>query len=138
MSDAEVPPPEPPTDDGLMARMGITIMTVTPDSAVGTMPVTGNTQPYGLLHGGASAVLAESLASLAAMAHAQSLDPAGIAVGVDLNITHLRGARTGTVTGTATALHRGRSIAAYEIVITDAHDDAVAIARLTCALKTRR
>ncbi|WP_062306918.1 PaaI family thioesterase [Demequina subtropica] len=136
MSDAEVPLLNAPAD-GLIARMGISILKVTPDIAIGTMPVEGNTQPYGLLHGGASAVLAESLASLAAMAHALTLDPEGIAVGVDLNITHVRSARTGTVTGTATAIHLGRTIASYEVVVEDDAGAKLAVARLTCALRTR-
>ncbi|MDN4474278.1 hotdog fold thioesterase [Demequina sp. SYSU T00192] len=137
MSDAEVSVPPLP-EDGLIARMGISIMTVTPDSATGTMPVEGNTQPYGLLHGGASAVLAETLGSLAAMAHVTAMDPDGIAVGVDLNVTHVRAARSGTVTGTAVAVHLGRSIATYAIEIVDETGAKVAVSRLTCALKTRR
>ncbi|WP_062522205.1 PaaI family thioesterase [Demequina silvatica] len=134
MSDADVALPPLP-EGGLISRMGISIMTVTPDSAVGSMPVEGNTQPYGLLHGGASAVLAETLGSLAAAAHA---GPDGIAVGVDLNITHVRGMREGTVIGTATAIHRGRTIASYAVTITDESDATVAVARLTCAIRPRR
>ncbi|WP_062518183.1 PaaI family thioesterase [Demequina gelatinilytica] len=136
MSDAEVPVLNVPTD-GLIARMGISILKVTPDIAVGTMPVEGNTQPYGLLHGGASAVLAETLGSLAAMAHVLTLDPDGIAVGVDLNITHVRSARTGTVTATATAIHLGRTIASYEVTVEDDAGARLAVARLTCALRSR-
>ena len=80
------------------------------------MPVEGNTQPYGLLHGGASAVLAETLGSVGSMLHGGS---SKIAVGVDLNCTHHRGVRSGLVTGVATPLHRGRSTATYEIVVSD-------------------
>ena len=69
------------------------------------MPVEGNTQPYGLLHGGASVVLAETLGSIGAALHA---GPAGIAVGLDINATHHRAARSGFVTGTATALSPGQ------------------------------
>src|SRR3954466_15048136 len=87
-------------------RMGIRILEAAPDKVVGVMPVEGNTQPYGLLHGGASAVLAETLGSIGAMLHG---GPGKIAVGVDLNATHHRGLRSGTVTGTATPVHRGRS-----------------------------
>jgi 1,4-dihydroxy-2-naphthoyl-CoA hydrolase len=96
------------------------------------MPVEGNTQPYGLLHGGASAVLAETLGSVGSMLHGGSTK---IAVGVDLNCTHHRGARSGLVTGVATPLHRGRSTATYEIVITDEQDKRVCTARLTCLLR---
>jgi uncharacterized protein (TIGR00369 family) len=96
------------------------------------MPVEGNTQPYGLLHGGASAALAETLGSIGSMLHAGS---SKIAVGVDLNCTHHRGVRSGLVTGVATPLHRGRSTATYEIVISDEDGRRVCTARLTCLLR---
>ncbi len=137
MSDSEaVPAPMPALPAGLIDRMGIRIVEASPDGAVGTMPVEGNTQPYGLLHGGASAVLAETLGSVAAAAHARSLDPDGIAMGVDLSITHLASARTGTVTGTATALRRGRTIAVYLVEISDESGSLVASARLSCAIRS--
>ncbi|MFE1789254.1 PaaI family thioesterase [Streptomyces sp. NPDC059525] len=113
-------------------RMEIRILEASADRVVATMPVKGNTQPYGLLHGGASAVLAETLGSVGAMLHGGS---GKIAVGVDLNCTHHRGARDGIVTGTATPVHRGRSTATYEIVITDEQDRRVCTARLTCLLR---
>ncbi|HEX5569348.1 MAG TPA: hotdog fold thioesterase [Streptomyces sp.] len=113
-------------------RMGLTIVEASPEKVVGTLPVEGNTQPYGLLHGGASAVLAETLGSVGAMLHG---GPGRIAVGVDLNCTHHRGLRSGLVTGTATPLHRGRTTATYEIVITDEQDRRVCSARLTCVLR---
>jgi uncharacterized protein (TIGR00369 family) len=114
-------------------RMGIRILEASPDKVVGTMPVEGNTQPYGLLHGGASAVLAETLGSVGAMLHG---GPSKIAVGVDLNATHHRGMRSGLVTGTATPVHRGRSSATYEVVITDDESGKrVCTARLTCMLR---
>ncbi|MFD5629455.1 MULTISPECIES: PaaI family thioesterase [unclassified Streptomyces] len=116
----------------LGARMGVQIVEASADRVVGTMPVEGNTQPYGLLHGGASAVLAETLASVGAMLHGGI---SKIAVGVDLNCTHHRGVRSGLVTGVATPVHRGRSSATYEIVITDETDKRVCTARLTCMLK---
>jgi len=127
------------TDDGsaqqfpgtLLARMGIELLEVSADRAVGTMPVDGNTQPHGLLHGGASAVLAETLGSFAANAHA---GPGRVAVGIELNITHHRSARAGIVTGVATAVHRGGSLASYEIVVEDSEDRRLATARLTCML----
>ncbi len=103
-----------------------------PDRCVGTMPVEGNTQPFGLLHGGASCVLAESLASIAAVLWA---GPGRVAVGVDLNATHHRGVRGGSVTGVATPLHRGRSTATYEVAITDEDGRRVCTARLTCHLR---
>ncbi|MEW2632245.1 hotdog fold thioesterase [Streptomyces sp. NPDC048389] len=113
-------------------RMGVQIVEASADRVIGTMPVEGNTQPYGLLHGGASAVLAETLGSIGSMLHG---GPSKIAVGVDLNCTHHRGARSGIVTGIATPVHRGRSTATYEIVITDEHDKRVCSARLTCLLR---
>ncbi|WP_155055289.1 hotdog fold thioesterase [Streptomyces blattellae] len=116
----------------LGTRMGVEIVEASADRVVGTMPVEGNTQPYGLLHGGASAVLAETLGSIGSMLHAGS---AKIAVGVDLNCTHHRGVRSGRVTGVATPLHRGRSTATYEIVISDETGKRVCTARLTCMLR---
>ncbi|MFF6981418.1 PaaI family thioesterase [Streptomyces sp. NPDC008343] len=116
----------------LGTRMGVQIVEASAERVVGTMPVEGNTQPYGLLHGGASAVLAETLGSVGSMLHAGS---SKIAVGVDLNCTHHRGARAGLVTGVATPLHRGRSTATYEIVISDEAGRRVCSARLTCLLR---
>ncbi len=114
-------------------RMGIHVIEATPEKVVGTMPVEGNTQPYGLLHGGASAVLAETLGSVGAMLHG---GPNKIAVGVDLNATHHRSMRSGTVTGAAMPVHRGRSSATYEVVITDdSTGKRVCTARLTCMLR---
>ncbi|MFF8091514.1 hotdog fold thioesterase [Streptomyces sp. NPDC016675] len=116
----------------LGTRMGVEILEASADRVVGTMPVEGNTQPYGLLHGGASAVLAETLGSVGSMLHGGS---SKIAVGVDLNCTHHRGARSGLVTGVAMPVHRGRSTATYEIVISDEQDRRVCTARLTCMLR---
>ncbi|GGP68628.1 PaaI family thioesterase [Streptomyces abikoensis] len=113
-------------------RMSVTVVEASPERVVGTMPVEGNTQPYGLLHGGASAVLAETLGSVGAMLHG---GPARIAVGVDLNCTHHRGVRSGLVTGVATPVHRGRTSATYEIAITDEQDRRVCSARLTCVIR---
>ena len=113
-------------------RMGIEIRRASPEQVVGTMPVAGNTQPYGLLHGGASAVLAETLGSIGAMLHA---GPNKIAVGVDLNCTHHRPVRSGLVTGVATPAHTGRTSATYEVVLTDERGKRVCTARLTCALR---
>ncbi|AWZ08913.1 MULTISPECIES: hotdog fold thioesterase [unclassified Streptomyces] len=113
-------------------RMDIRILEASAERVVATMPVEGNTQPYGLLHGGASAVLAETIGSVGAMMHGGSTK---IAVGVDLNCTHHRGARSGLVTGVASPVHRGRTTATYEVVITDEQDRRVCTARLTCLLR---
>ncbi|MDX3310219.1 hotdog fold thioesterase [Streptomyces sp. ME08-AFT2] len=119
----------------LGTRMGVQILEASAERVVATMPVEGNTQPYGLLHGGASAVLAETIGSVGAMLHGGS---SKIAVGVDLNCTHHRGARSGLVTGVATPVHRGRSTATYEIVISDEEERRVCTARLTCLLRDVR
>ncbi|WP_122817267.1 PaaI family thioesterase [Nocardioides pantholopis] len=112
-------------------KMGIELVELSAERVVATMPVAGNTQPYGLLHGGASVVLAESLGSIGAGLHGH---PDRAPVGVDINATHHRSATSGTVTGTATAIHLGRTSASYEIVITDERGKRVCTARITCAL----
>jgi 1,4-dihydroxy-2-naphthoyl-CoA hydrolase len=115
----------------LNEKMGIELIEISAQRIVGTMPVEGNTQPMGLLHGGASVVLAETLGSVGSSIHAY---PDAVAVGVDINATHHRAATSGTVTGVATAIHLGRSSAAYEIVITDERGKRVCTSRITCAL----
>lgn len=117
----------------LAARMGIEFLEATPERVVATMPVEGNTQPYGLLHGGASAVLAETLGSIGAALHSA---PERLPVGVDLNVTHHRAVRAGRVTGTATPLHTGRTVSTWAVAVTDEDGRLVATARLTCALLT--
>jgi 1,4-dihydroxy-2-naphthoyl-CoA hydrolase len=119
----------------LLERMGIEITAVGAERTSGTMPVAGNTQPAGLLHGGASAVLAESLGSIAATVHA---GPGRAAVGIEINATHHRAMREGVATGVATAVHLGRSVVTYEIVISDEHGRRVCTARLTCMLVDAR
>ncbi len=115
----------------LNEKMGIELVEVTPDRIVATMPVAGNTQPYGLLHGGASVVLAESLGSIGSAIHGF---PDRIAVGVDINATHHRSATSGIVTGVATPLHQGRTSTAWEVVITDERGKRLCTSRITCAL----
>ncbi|HEY7224303.1 MAG TPA: hotdog fold thioesterase [Micromonosporaceae bacterium] len=119
---------------GLFDRMGITVTEASPQRAVGTMPVAGNTQPFGLLHGGASCVLAESLGSVAATLHARQAF-GGYAVGLEISATHHRAVSSGVVTGVATAIHRGGTVATYEIVITDESGQRVCTARLSCVLR---
>jgi uncharacterized protein (TIGR00369 family) len=115
----------------LNERMGIRLVEASAERVVATMPVEGNTQPYGLLHGGASVVLAETLGSIGSALHAM---PERLSVGVDINATHHRSARSGVVTGTATAIHLGRSSASYEVVVTDEEGRRLCTARITCAL----
>jgi len=120
--------------DTLVDRMGITIVEASAERVVGTMPVAGNTQPYGLLHGGASCVLAETLGSLGSALHA-GLDR--ITVGIEISATHHRAASTGQVTGVASLLHGGRTITTYEVVISDDQGRRVCTSRLTCLLIDR-
>jgi uncharacterized protein (TIGR00369 family) len=118
--------------DTLVGRMGVTVTAASAEQVTGSMPVDGNTQPYGVLHGGASCVLAETLGSLGA---ALTAGPGRFAVGVEINATHHRAAASGTVTAVATRLHAGRTITSYEIVISDDQGRRVCTARLTCLLR---
>lgn len=114
-------------------KLGIEVVEASPQRVVGRLPVSGNTQPYGLLHGGASATLAESLGSIGSALHAHSIGK--IAVGIELNASHHRAARSGWVTGVAEPMSLGRSLATYTISITDDRDVRVCTARLTCILR---
>lgn len=113
-------------------KLGVELIEVTPTRAVGRCPVAGNTQPFGLWHGGASCVLAESLASLAAAAE---VGPDGAVTGVDINATHLRAAREGWVTGVATAIRIGGTLATYDVSLTDDDDEQICAARITLYLR---
>ena len=112
----------------LDVKLGIVILEQSPERIVATMPVEGNRQGFGLLHGGASAAFAEALGSWAAVLHA---GPGRTAVGVDINATHHRAVRSGTVTGVATAIRLGRKVASHEIVVTDEEGERVCTARIT-------
>ena len=112
-------------------KMGIEILEASQERLVGRMPVEGNTQPFGLLHGGANVVLAESLGSIGAHLHA------GLhrrVVGVDINATHHRAARSGYVTAVAEAISLGRTLASYNITITDDQGRRTCTARITCLI----
>jgi len=117
----------------MMEALGIRITAVGDDWLAGSMPVDHRThQPYGLLHGGASVALAETLGSTAAML---TLDPGKeLAVGLDINANHVRGVRSGTVTGTAKALHIGRTTQVWEIRIENEEGALVCISRITMAV----
>lgn len=112
----------------LDTKMGVRILEQSAERVVATMPVEGNRQSFGLLHGGASVAFAEALGSWAAVIHA---GPGRSAVGVDINATHHRSARSGVVTGVATAIRLGRTIASHEIVITDEEGNRLCTARIT-------
>lgn len=112
----------------LADRMGIEFPEFTPTRAVATMPVEGNTQPMGLVHGGAYVVLAESLGSM----HANFLAPEGFAaVGIDINATHTASATAGIVTGVCTPVHLGRTLTVHEIAITDERGRRCSTVRIT-------
>jgi 1,4-dihydroxy-2-naphthoyl-CoA hydrolase len=113
-------------------RMGITIVSASAERVVATMPVEGNIQPQGLLHGGASCVLAETIGSLGAFLHAGA---GRIVVGIEISATHHRGVRDGEVTAVATLVHGGRTLATYDIAVTDAGGHRVCTSRLTCLIR---
>ena len=119
----------------LSNKLGIEFLEFDPQRLVATMPVDGNRQPAGLLHGGASVALAETLGSIGAALHA---GPDKLVVGVDINATHHRAAVSGRVTGTATPLHLGRGTATYEVVITDEEGRRVCTSRITCLIREPR
>ena len=116
-------------------KMGIKILEAEPGRLVGTMPVEGNTQPMGLLHGGANVVLAESLGSIGTSLHA---GPNRKIVGVDINATHHKSATTGLVTGIATAISLGKTLCSWEIVITNEAGERTCTARITCLILAER
>ena len=116
-------------------KMGIEVIEATPERLVGTMPVEGNTQPIGLLHGGANVVLAESLGSIGTQLHA------GVnrkIVGVDINATHHKPAISGVVTAVATAVSLGKTLCCYEVKITNEEGELTCSARITCLILAER
>ena len=117
----------------LAGRIGIELTEVGPDRVAGRMPVVGNRQPFDLLHGGATAALAETLGSF----HAQlAAGPGGSAVGIELNCSHHRAAKDGHVYGVSTPLQVGRTVATFEIVVRNDADQRVCTARLTCVIRS--
>ncbi|MEV4602588.1 hotdog fold thioesterase [Amycolatopsis sp. NPDC049253] len=121
-------------DQQLNDKIGLKILEATPERVVGTIPVEGNLQPYGLLHGGANATVAEALGSILAALNAGT-DRA--AMGLELSCTHHRAVRSGTVTGVATPLHVGRGTITAEIVLTDDEGRRTCTARLTCVVRDK-
>ncbi|MEP6506961.1 MAG: hotdog fold thioesterase [Gemmatimonadales bacterium] len=120
----------------MATTIGIELIIVTPDKVVATMPVDQRTrQPFGLLHGGASAALAETVASLGAFANIDKDKQA--VVGLELNANHLRGKTDGIVTATATPIHRGRRTQVWEIRIEDEQNRLVCVSRCTLAIVDR-
>jgi 1,4-dihydroxy-2-naphthoyl-CoA hydrolase len=119
----------------LSNRLGIEFVEFDAQRLVATMPVDGNKQPAGLLHGGASVALAETLGSIGAALHA---GPDKLIVGVDINATHHRAAVSGRVTGIARPLHLGRTTATYEVVVSDENGRRVCTSRITCMILQRQ
>lgn len=118
----------------LAERMGIEFLELSPEHSVARMPVEGNTQPLGLVHGGAYVVLAESLGSTAANLFA---GPTKIAVGIEINASHSRSATEGWVTGVCTAISLGRTLVTHEIAISDEQGRRLSTVRMTNFIKDR-
>jgi uncharacterized protein (TIGR00369 family) len=118
----------------LATKMGITLVSLAAERAEATMPASGNTQPFGVIHGGAYVVLAESLGSMAANVWAGEEQ---VAVGIEVNATHSKSAREGIVTGVATAIHLGRSLTTHEVVISDQNGNRLSTVRITNFIRPR-
>lgn len=118
----------------LAEKMGIELLELSAERAVATMPVEGNTQPLGVLHGGAHVVLGESLGSFAANVWAH---PNKVAVGIEVNASHSRSATSGKVTAVCNAINLGKSLAVHEIVISDEAGRRLSTVRITNYLKEK-
>jgi uncharacterized protein (TIGR00369 family) len=126
----DVDPRRPAGDLG--RKMGIEVLELSAERSVARMPVAGNTQPYGILHGGAHLVLAESLGSMSAHVHA---GPGRYAVGIEISASHSRSISSGWVIGTCTALSLGRTLTVHEIVMTDEEGNRLSTVRMTNLLR---
>lgn len=103
-------------------KLGVKVLEESAQRVVATMPIDGNRQSLGLLHGGAMLALGEAVGSWGAVIHASSMGK--VAVGVDVNATHHKSSKEGTVTATSSAIHLGRSLTTHEVVITHNDDGA--------------
>jgi uncharacterized protein (TIGR00369 family) len=119
----------------LADKMGIELLELSAERSIATMPVTGNTQPLGLVHGGAYVVLGESLGSTSANVHAH---PNGFAVGIEINATHHKSATSGIVTGTCTAIKLGKTLTTHEIKVTDEDGELLSTIRITNLIREKR
>ncbi|GAB3592720.1 Putative esterase [Corynebacterium faecale] len=117
-------------------KMGVQVIEESAEKVVATMPIEGNRQSLGLLHGGAMVSLAEAVGSWAAVIHASTMGK--VAVGVDINATHHKSSREGHVTATATAIRLGRTICSHEVIITNDNGDRLCTARITNAVVDKR
>jgi len=116
-------------------KMGIEITEASPQRLVGRMPVEGNTQPFGLLHGGANVVLAESLGSVGTQLHA---GPSRKIVGIEISASHHKSATEGYVTAVATAVTLGKTLCTYNVEITNDKGEKTCTARITCLILAKR
>ena len=116
-------------------KMGIEIIEASPQRLVGTMPVEGNTQPFGLLHGGANVVLAESLGSVGTHLHA---GPTRRIVGIEISASHHQSATSGVVPAVATAVTLGKTLCTYNVEITNDKGERTCTARITCLILAER
>ena len=117
-------------------KMGVQVIEESAEKVVATMPIEGNRQSLGLLHGGAMVSLAEAVGSWAAVIHASTMGK--VAVGVDINATHHKSSREGHVTATATAIRLGRMMCSHEVIITNDNGDRLCTARITNAVVDKR
>ena len=117
-------------------KMGVRIIEESVERVVATMPVEGNRQSFGLLHGGASLAVGEAVGSWAAVIHASTMGKT--AVGVDVSATHHRSAREGLITITATPLQLGRTLTAHEVIITNESGQRLCTLRITNLLLDRK
>lgn len=131
MTSSSVTPDQIPLG-ALGERMGMTLEECSASRVVISMPVEGNTQPFGLLHGGASAVLIETAGSIGAALHA---GPTAMVVGLDINATHHRSASTGRVTAVAEPLSLGRTLTSYGVTVRDSEGRILCTGRLTCLIR---
>lgn len=124
----------------LMERMGMKVLEHSPERTVITMPVDGNRQSAGILHGGGTAALIETAASFAAQIHARNVFGAdqGYAVGIEINVSHLKVTTEGFVTATASATHLGGSQTVHTVEVKNDNGDLIAIGRVTNRILKRR
>lgn len=121
----------------MMEHLGIEITRLGESSVEARMPVDHRThQPYGLLHGGASVVLAETLGSMAS--HCTLTDPGKYCVGIEINANHLRSVTSGYVVGVALPIHLGKRTQVWEIRISNEQQELVCISRITMAIVDKR
>ena len=121
-------------DVHLATRMGVLFVELSPEHSVAVMPVAGNEQPFGLLHGGAYCVLGETLGSYSATLHGGD---ERVAVGIDINATHTGSATSGFVTAVCRAISLGNTLAVHEIVISDERGRRCSTVRMTNLLRPR-